>query len=105
YNDGAVGSSFPLSEQKNGIASERYMDYLPENTVGMLIYSLDDVDRVNELTVALNDYVKQSVAQFAVGVKDPNSDQDWEAYLREFEVIGLDEFLELSQAVYDNMTD
>lgn len=104
YNDGAVGSSFPLSEQKNGIASARYMDYLPENTVGMLIYSLDEVDRVNELTVALNDYVKQSVAQFAVGIKDPNSDADWKTYLREFEVIGLDEFLALSQEVYDNMT-
>lgn len=103
YNDGAVGSSFPLSEQKNGIASARYIDYISDKTVGLIIYPLEVVDRVNELTVTLKDYVSQSIAQFAVGVKDPNSDADWEAYLKEFDAIGLDEFLELAQASFDVM--
>jgi len=105
YNDGAVGSTFPLSEQKNGIASARYMDYISGNTVGLIIYPLDSVDRVNELTISLKDYVIQSIAQFAVGVKDPNSDADWEKYLKEFEAIGLDEFIDLSQDAFDSMND
>ncbi len=103
YNDGAVAESYSLVEQKNGITSIEYLDYVPKSTVGILIYSGDDIARANELSVTLDDYVKQTIARFAVGELDPNKDDDWNKYLKEYDAIGLDEFMTIAQKTYDSM--
>lgn len=103
YNEGSVAATLPLAEQKNSASSIEYMNYLPTSTISMITYDLASVARVNELKTALDNYVLQTIAKFAVGQYDPKKDADWEKYLQEFKSIGLDEFMTVSQKAYATM--
>lgn len=90
-------------ETINAKACKEYAPYEPTNTVPILIYNMDQVEEANEVKNNIEEYMKESIAKFSVGELDPNSDADWEKYLKEYEVMGLPRFLELSQEAYDSM--
>lgn len=103
HNDGSAKLRDDDPEVINAEVAKRYLQYEPKDTVPILIYDVDEVEEVNELMTNIDDYVLQTIAKFAVGELDPFNDADWERYIKEYEVLGLDRFLEISQATYDRM--
>jgi len=49
----------------------------------------------------LEDFVDQCVAEFIVGTRDINSDDDWNAYLEELKGMNLDQYVQILQHGYD----
>jgi putative aldouronate transport system substrate-binding protein len=90
--------------RKNCEAAVQYLECEPQNIIPTLTYSLDEIDEVNDIVTNINDYVDTMVAKFAVGELNPYDDDDWNRYLREFEVLELDRLLEISQTAYDRMS-
>jgi len=54
---------------------------------------------VSDLSVSINTHVNESIARFIVGDLDIENDWDW--YLRELEVMGLQRFIQLQQQAFD----
>lgn len=73
----------------------------PDEVLSTLIYTADESDVIAEIESNLKTYVDEYVAAVMVGNK--NLDADWDAYVAELENIGLEEYLEVIQAVYDRM--
>ena len=61
----------------------------------------EENERISEIAATLDALVEEQTALFlqgAVGI-----DAGWDAYLAELKAIGLDEYLEVMQAMYDRM--
>jgi putative aldouronate transport system substrate-binding protein len=66
--------------------------YLTEEQAGL----------VGEMATTINNFVKQSLAQFTTGELDPNDDGAWESYVGTFEQMGLETYLQAYQDAYDS---
>ena len=94
--------SLPASTQ-NGLnylynlpAHPQYL--LPNN----LLYNEADGIAVSQLFTDIGDtYLWQTIPEFVIGTRDPNSDTAWNAYLREPDNMGLQRWLSLVQAAYN----
>lgn len=75
--------------------------WAPAEVIPKLILTTDESDAVAEIEANLKTYVQESIAAFVTGTKD--LDADWAKYLAEFDKIGLEEYLEVAQGVYDRM--
>ena len=65
-----------------------------------VVYNLEETEVYNLYWKTLKDYIWQARAEFVTGVKDPNNDADWDAYLDEMEANGLSELMEVCQEAY-----
>lgn len=75
--------------------------HAPEEVIPKLIYTEDETEIVSEVESVLKSYVDECLASFVTGTKD--IDAEWDNYLAELEKIGLGEYLEVVQGVYDRM--
>lgn len=73
----------------------------PDEVIPKLIYTTEEVNAVSEIETVLKSYVEECMASFVTGAKD--IDAEWDSYLAELDKIGLDEYLEVVQNVYDRM--
>lgn len=80
-----------------------YEPYTPPMSmiVPPLTFSEAQGAEISELETSLKAYVDESIARFIVGDLDINSDADWNAYLKELDMIGVDRYVEIKQAAYD----
>lgn len=76
-------------------------EYWPEEVVPVLIYTEDELARVNDKLMALTARVDEITAAFLAGNLD--IDSEWDAFQKELKDIGIDEVLEVIQGVYDRM--
>lgn len=77
----------------------------PEEIVDKIIYTPEENEQLGARASELLIYIKESRAKFAVGQQgfDPNSDADWDSYLKTLDSMGMQEWLEISQTAYDRM--
>lgn len=75
----------------------------PEEIVYEFVYNAEETAVAAEAESQIKTYVKDARAQFATGVLDPNDDGDWQEYLDALDTMGLQEYLEVSQAAYDRL--
>lgn len=86
-------------------ATEKY--YAPyKPPLDMLINSKiyfvpDQARRLSEIRTDLDTYVKNSLAEFVTGVRDPNDDKQWQDYLNELKKLGYEEYISIYQARLD----
>lgn len=87
----------------NGASQMAYNtgEYWPEEVVPVLIYTEDELARVNDKLMALTARVDEITAAFLAGNLD--IDSEWDAFQKELKDIGIDEVLEVIQGVYDRM--
>jgi putative aldouronate transport system substrate-binding protein len=64
-------------------------------------FNPDDARRLSEIDTDLKIYVRNSLAEFVTGVRDPNDDKQWDSYLSELKALGYEEFISINQARYD----
>jgi len=73
----------------------------PEEVATLILYDQAQSDAIANIKIALTTYVNESMARFVLG--DLKLDKDWDAYLKELDKIGLQKYIEVSQAAYDRM--
>ena len=59
----------------------------------------EESSEVSNIRAMVNDYVEENMALFALGTK--NVESEWDAYVKEFDALGLDRMMEIYQSAYD----
>lgn len=77
----------------------KMVDKKPKEVVMKIIYTPEEIDQIADIKNAINSYVNESIARFAVG--DLNIKTDWDSYVKEIEKMGLKKYIEVSQKAYD----
>ena len=82
-------------------ADEACEKYNPETIVPYLVYTEEETSLVGPQMSACRDYFSRSRTDFIMGQMNPESDGDWNAYVKELEKLGLQDWLAVSQNAYD----
>jgi putative aldouronate transport system substrate-binding protein len=72
-----------------------------ESAVAGLIYNEQEQEVMDSLHSTILGYVRESFARFVTG--DLNIDRDWDAYVAEFNKMGLPDVIKATQSAYDRM--
>ncbi|MGP4113694.1 ABC transporter substrate-binding protein [Streptomyces sp. 4N509B] len=62
---------------------------------------LEDGSELSTLLTNVETYITTATAEFVTGVRDPDSDGDWQSYLDGLDGLGVDRYLEIWQNAYD----
>lgn len=79
--------------------SKLYEPFIPKEYVPNLWFAKETSNEVAQLATSIQDYVKEWAAKFIVGER--SLDTDWDAYVKEFDRMGLARFLQIYQSEYD----
>jgi putative aldouronate transport system substrate-binding protein len=72
----------------------------PEKILPNLKYTEEEYNSISEILTNVNEYVKQSVAEFIIGAR---SLDDWNGYLAELNKLGLQQWIATAQKAYDRV--
>lgn len=78
----------------------RYGQY-PEEIVTNLIYTEEELERINEISTTITSYANEARVLFVTGELD--IEKDWDNYLSQLKSMGLEEWLEVAQQAYTRM--
>lgn len=78
---------------------EYYEPVAPKEVLPPLWMTQEEIDVIGEMRANINSYVKQNIARFVTGHR--NIETEWENYLRELENMGLAEYLQAIQSIYN----
>lgn len=73
----------------------------PTELAKRLLFTDEENTAINELRTTINNYINESIALFATGTLDVET--GWDAYVQSIKDMGLDQYLQTSQAAYDRM--
>ena len=73
----------------------------PEELSSNLAFTAEEDDTLDRIDATLTSYTLEAISLFIVGDKDPNSDADWNEYLKMLDEYRLDEKIEVYQDAYD----
>ncbi len=76
-------------------------DNHPEELVNRLIYTAEELEKINEIQTTINSYVDESKTRFILG--EINIETEWDSYVSTLESMGLATLLETAQVCYDRM--
>jgi putative aldouronate transport system substrate-binding protein len=93
--EGAERRFFEATELYEGLESDALFPYWN------LWVSNEEASELSTLTTNIESNVATATAEFVTGVRDPNSDGDWQAYLEGLAGLGVDRYLEIWQNAYD----
>ena len=99
--NGMVASDDPRDSDRLLYAATRdyYEGYQPNQVLPPLYLSEDEIRTYSDMQININTYVNECMARFITG--DMSVDDDWDYYLADLEMMGLDEYIEITQAAYD----
>ena len=89
-------------EHRLSVDTQEQMEpYYPdmEICVPTLVYTEEQSATLANTESVVISYVEEMAAAFITGTSDPEA--DWDAYLNELSVKGVDQLLEIYQAAYD----
>ncbi|MEW4325745.1 ABC transporter substrate-binding protein [Rossellomorea marisflavi] len=82
-----------------GLMKDVMVPYMKaENIYPKVFFSLEDLDKLSKIETDLFAYINRKKAEWITNGK---IDKEWEAYLKELDRLGLQEWLEIKQAGYD----
>ncbi|MGX5769714.1 ABC transporter substrate-binding protein [Microbacterium trichothecenolyticum] len=61
----------------------------------------EEASELSTLTTNVESNVATATAEFVTGVRDPNSDADWDAYLQGLDGLGVTRYVEIWQTAFD----
>ncbi|MBE5782941.1 MAG: extracellular solute-binding protein [Clostridiales bacterium] len=77
------------------------VSWLPTEVIPKLTYNSEEAAIISDLESTLDTFVDEWTANFLVGNLD--LDKDWDTYVKELEAIGIEQYVEIVQRVYDRM--
>jgi putative aldouronate transport system substrate-binding protein len=78
-----------------------YLNRHPDKVLPLLSYTVDDAVNLSGPITDINEYVRQSIAEFATGVRDINANAAWDNYLKTLNDMGLQAWLRAAQVTYN----
>ena len=75
-----------------------YVGCQPEELLGTLVYTTEEIETLTEVKAAIDSYVGESIMAFIVGTK---SLDDWDTFQSELAAMGLENYVTVMQAAYD----
>lgn len=103
-NSQAVDPAEPTYEQPLYYGTmQAYHPYrVPVSRVMPPLYmNFESAGAISDMSITINEYVRQSTAFFTTGEQDPNDDSDWNDYLDTLTKMGISEYLQIYQQAYD----
>jgi putative aldouronate transport system substrate-binding protein len=104
-NNGVKGDDpYELQQYLWNATVNYYTPYLPSPSIhhnNNMFNTVDNARRLADIWSTLRDFSRSSLAEFVTGVRDPNSDADWQQYIDELTRIGYLDYIEIYQARYD----
>ena len=94
----------PVPPPDGPVASLHYQLYTgrhPTMILPDLKYNLADAERLAMPVTDITDYLNQSIAEFVTGARDINNDAVWNTYLNNLNNMGLQQWIQISQATYN----
>ncbi len=84
-----------------GQGSTAYSKFIPENGtyLPMLLYTEDETYEISDMETTILSYANESKVRFITG--DLDIESDWDAYIAELDNMGLSDYLNMIQTVYD----
>ncbi|MDO5417392.1 MAG: extracellular solute-binding protein [Lachnospiraceae bacterium] len=76
---------------------EPYADH--DRVVPPLNLTREEASEISNIRTMIDDYVEENQALFSLGTRD--IEKEWDAYVGEFEALGLDKMLEVYQTAYE----
>ena len=92
--DFETNPTIPLDEQHR----QQYASVYPAETVGKLFYTSEEMDAIATVMTDVMSHVDSMTASFIAGIR---SLSEFDAFIGELENMGLQAWLEASQAAYD----
>jgi putative aldouronate transport system substrate-binding protein len=77
-----------------------YLNRHPDKILPLLRYTADEAAKISEPITNINEYVRQSIAEFVTGVRDINNNAAWENYIKTLNDMGLQTWLTTAQTTY-----
>ena len=74
-----------------------------DRVVPQLFIAPEDAQEAAQLEAQITSYMEESVAAFVSGARDVHDDGEWEAYKRQLDRLGMQEYLRLKQEAFDAM--
>lgn len=65
--------------------AERYLPYLKDPLPGEIKLTAKEYERIALIETSLNTYIESAEYNFITGVKDPESDKDWQEFIKKLE--------------------
>lgn len=84
-----------------GRSMEKYVEFANPHPLTGFIFTEEEEEVINEFQSTINTYVVNCWSEFITGVRD--IDEDWDAYVSEFDKMGLEEYMSAVQSCYDRM--
>lgn len=81
-------------------AADIYEGFAPEDYIGRIIYTPEELEEIIDIKTTLRSYVDEQMVAFITGNKKFS---EWDAYLEELNIIGVERYLEVTQQAYDRM--
>ena len=66
-----------------------------------LVYKDEEYTEKISYETLIADYVSEARGLFVIGTKDPANDADWQEYVKTFDKLSLNRFLNIVQTAYD----
>ncbi|MCG8453671.1 MAG: extracellular solute-binding protein [Spirochaetales bacterium] len=82
-------------------AAHSYEPYGKPYAIPPINFTEDELALRNDLHETFRLWEAESYANFVTGNMDPNSDEDWNAYLEQVKDLGMDQLIEVIQMGYD----
>ena len=71
----------------------------PDRVVPPLNLTREESAEISNIRSMVDDYVNENQALFCLGTRD--IEEEWDSYVREFQILGLERMLEVYQTAYD----
>jgi putative aldouronate transport system substrate-binding protein len=82
------------------VQTDKLIPFKPEETFPQAIwFNPDDAQKLAQIKTDITSYINTNAVQFISGQKD--LDKDWNAYVKGFDGLGLDEFIKANQEAYE----
>lgn len=100
-----IGTKIEMSDlwKQQGSQFELYKDFIDQEPWPRPYYSVEEANRISELTTDIFKLVDEKKAKWITGAEDV--DKDWESYKQSLENMGISELMEINQKAYDRYTE
>ncbi|MCL2831733.1 MAG: extracellular solute-binding protein [Treponema sp.] len=97
FND--IYASDGLEARLYNATHDNYAPYAPKKYIPMLYMTTDVIKKINQPSIDMRSYVQEYVVQFLTG--GLSLDKDWDAYVANFQKMGINDILAAYQGPYD----
>ena len=91
----------------NRLLKESFEDMMegekPKQTVGHQVYTDEEYEIRSEIASKCYTYTNESMVKFISGLLDPNSDADWNEYVKTVKDLKMDQIVDIAQDVFDRL--